>query len=316
MRLDPHTLPPGPAGAAAHRRRARCRRPRLGGDTIAAGIGRAGRRRLRRADLRPPGRRRRPARRDVWTDRYDDDGTLGVLGDDDGYPDDPATGETDIDEDGARRHRFVVIGLPLLALARRGRPGLVARASRVLSVAGNVDDVEGSTPSASAPGRRLGQRGAPRPRPARPIAIAGADVFDPGGDGEPENPDDVPLAFDGDPATAWSTLEYRGSPAFGNLKDGVGLLLDLGGAQEVAGVDADQHHARRDRGDPGRATRPAPTLDGFTPAADGTIEDDDRVRLRGAGHRPRTCWSGSPAWCRARAASPPTSPRSTVQAAG
>ena len=53
-------------------------------------------------------------------------------------------------------------------------------------------------------------------------------MFDPEGDGEPENDSDVPLAFDGDPSTAWSTLEYRGSPDFGNLKDGVGLLLDLG----------------------------------------------------------------------------------------
>ena len=53
-------------------------------------------------------------------------------------------------------------------------------------------------------------------------------MFDPFGDGEPENDDDVPLSFDGDPATAWSTLSYRGSPAFGNLKPGVGVLYDLG----------------------------------------------------------------------------------------
>jgi eukaryotic-like serine/threonine-protein kinase len=46
----------------------------------------------------------------------------------------------------------------------------------------------------------------------------------------------VQLAFDGDTATSWSTYEYRGSPAFGNLKDGVGLLLDLGSAQELAAV--------------------------------------------------------------------------------
>jgi len=37
----------------------------------------------------------------------------------------------------------------------------------------------------------------------------------------------VPLAFDGNPATAWTTEHYN-SPAFGNLKDGVGLWVDLG----------------------------------------------------------------------------------------
>lgn len=68
------------------------------------------------------------------------------------------------------------------------------------------------------------------------MTIAGGEVFDPQGDGDPDHPEDVPLAFDGDAATAWSTYEYRGSPAFGNLKDGVGLLLDLGSAQDLAAV--------------------------------------------------------------------------------
>ena len=68
------------------------------------------------------------------------------------------------------------------------------------------------------------------------VPIAGGDVFDPQGDGDPDNPGDAALAFDGDTATSWSTYEYRGSPAFGNLKDGVGLLLDLGSAQDIAAV--------------------------------------------------------------------------------
>ena len=49
-------------------------------------------------------------------------------------------------------------------------------------------------------------------------------MFDPFGDGEPENDDEVPLAYDGDPSTAWTTLDYRGSADFGNLKHGVGVL--------------------------------------------------------------------------------------------
>ena len=91
---------------------------------------------------------------------------------------------------------------------------------------------EGSTPSASAPAD-----GSAGTAPAGTAAtIVGAEVFDPQGDGDPDHPEDAPLAFDGDPATAWSTYEYRGSPAFGNLKDGLGLLLDLGDPQQVAGV--------------------------------------------------------------------------------
>jgi hypothetical protein len=50
--------------------------------------------------------------------------------------------------------------------------------------------------------------------------------FDPEGDGQ-ENPDQVALAVDRDPSTAWMTSTYRSS-AFGGLKHGVGLLIDLG----------------------------------------------------------------------------------------
>jgi hypothetical protein len=82
----------------------------------------------------------------------------------------------------------------------------------------------------------------------------------------------VPLAYDDDPATSWSTLEYRGSPAFGNLKDGVGLLLDLGESKKLSGVTLSSTV-------PGAtveirtAERPADKLDGFTVAAHGTIGD-------------------------------------------
>jgi hypothetical protein len=235
----------------------------VGGDTIAAGSVAPSTGAYAGAGSADPA-----ATRYVWTDR-DEDGALGVLGQDDhDYPADPATGDTDIDEDGARRHRFVVIGLPLIALAV-----VVALAvwlgKSVLSVAGNVDDVEGSTPTAGSPTTGTSES-APAPAGSA-IPIAGGGVFDPGGDGQPENTDEVPLAFDGDPATAWSTFTYRGSPAFGNLKDGVGLLLDLGGAQAVSGVEV-------------TSTSPGATveirvadavgteLNSFTPVADGTIE--------------------------------------------
>jgi hypothetical protein len=274
VRLDPHALPPVPpvrpvTGAPLPP-------AALGGDTIAAGTVAPD-----SGAYAAPGHRARSANdpaptRDVWTDGYGDDADLGVLGADERYRTGgyagPPTG--DIDEDGARRHRFVVIGLPLIALVV-----VVALAvwlgKSVLSVAGNVDEVEGSTPSVGG-SSAAANGGSSAPAPAgSAIPVVGADLFDPGGDGEAENPERVELALDGDPATSWSTFTYRGSPAFGNLKDGVGLLLDLGGAREVAGVELTSDT-------PGAnveirvGERAGTELDAFTPAADGTIEGTTR----------------------------------------
>lgn len=57
--------------------------------------------------------------------------------------------------------------------------------------------------------------------------------FDPQGDGA-EDPGGVGLAVDDDPSTQWTTDTYHGNPRFGGLKDGVGLLLDLGRPKTVA----------------------------------------------------------------------------------
>jgi len=69
------------------------------------------------------------------------------------------------------------------------------------------------------------------------IQVAGATSFDPPPQGSgDENPTEAPLAIDGDPSTAWSTLTYFSSATFGGAKPGVGLVLDLGGAREVRAV--------------------------------------------------------------------------------
>jgi hypothetical protein len=60
-------------------------------------------------------------------------------------------------------------------------------------------------------------------------------AFDPQGDGA-ENDDLVGAVTDGDLGTAWRSECYR-SPAFGNLKDGVGIVIDLGASQDVGGLD-------------------------------------------------------------------------------
>jgi hypothetical protein len=87
----------------------------------------------------------------------------------------------------------------------------------------------------------LGAGGDPATSPtARTSAVPVRAVsdFDPEADPPEENPADAPLAVDGDPATSWSTVTYRGRPDLGGLKDGVGLLLDLGDDVAVAQVRA------------------------------------------------------------------------------
>ncbi|MGY1637089.1 hypothetical protein ACI78V_10590 [Geodermatophilus sp. SYSU D00742] len=162
-------------------------------------------------------------------------GGFGVDEDDDhGYDGDAAFHPEDGDEPSPARRRLLVIGLPLAALAI-----VVALAwwfgSSVLSVAGSVDAENAGAPTPPAGTAPAEDDGAPATE-GPPATIVDGTVLDPGGDGEPENADDVPLSFDGDPATAWSTLTYRGSPAFGNLKDGVGVVYDLGSEQALAGV--------------------------------------------------------------------------------
>jgi hypothetical protein len=166
------------------------------------------------------------------------------------------------------RRRLMVIGLPLLALVV-----VVALAlwigNTLLSVTGSVDDNLGSTPSGGG-----ASSNAPAQQPVAagdPVQIANAEVFDPFGDGQPENNADVPQSFDGDPATAWSTVNYRGSPAFGNLKPGVGVVYDLGSEQQIAGVTVTS--AR-----PGASVEirtgdaPDGQLDSYATAGSGTIK--------------------------------------------
>jgi hypothetical protein len=57
-----------------------------------------------------------------------------------------------------------------------------------------------------------------------------ANGFDPLSSSDPGNEDDAgaQFAIDGDPTTFWHTQYYQGSPAFGGLKKGSGLILDMG----------------------------------------------------------------------------------------
>jgi eukaryotic-like serine/threonine-protein kinase len=266
VRMSPDTLPPVPAVRPVTQADAALSAGALGGDTIDAGTvaPRAGAYAASRGAAGGP-----PTPADAWSEEEDepfgglaDDAARGYDYDDDRLPD---------DEDGASRNTLVVVGLPLLALAL-----VIALAwwigSALLSVSADVDG-QGSTPTASAPAEDTPADQTPV---GEAIPVAGATVFDPFGDGEPENDQDTPLTIDDDPATAWSTLTYRGSPAFGNLKPGVGLLLDLGDAQSVAAVTVTSTT-------PGAtveirtADAPADDLDGFTAVTDGTVENETEL---------------------------------------
>ena len=72
--------------------------------------------------------------------------------------------------------------------------------------------------------------------PLMPVQVASASSFDPYPGSGDEHPEQVPLAYDGDRSTVWETFTYRGNPALGGLKDGVGLLFDLGRRKAVRSV--------------------------------------------------------------------------------
>ncbi|WP_228473941.1 protein kinase family protein, partial [Streptomyces calidiresistens] len=96
---------------------------------------------------------------------------------------------------------------------------------------------ESAAPQRPAPGT-TDEEGVPaeeEPEPG-PVEIARVVDFDPFGSGGSQNPSAAPLAVDGDPETFWHTRNYFG-PGFGNLKPGLGLVLDLGESRSVGSVE-------------------------------------------------------------------------------
>jgi cytoskeletal protein RodZ len=83
---------------------------------------------------------------------------------------------------------------------------------------------------------------APRASPTAPtvpvqaLTPVSATAFGPGGTVDGDNPQNAPLAIDGDPSTAWQTDWYT-TAAFGNLKTATGLLLYMGHRITLTGVE-------------------------------------------------------------------------------
>jgi hypothetical protein len=148
----------------------------------------------------------------------------------------------------------VVVGL-VLALWQLSR----------IAVPRPVSDAVAST-TASAPAV-TSSAPAPAPSPAAApvtptvLPVTAISALDPQGGGE--SSETAPRAIDGDPATAWESQRYN-SATFAGLKDGMGLLLDLGVEVDVTQVQLS------DGGDGGSVsllTAPGPALDGSTPVA-------------------------------------------------
>nr|WP_139238379.1 protein kinase family protein [Streptomyces aidingensis] len=118
---------------------------------------------------------------------------------------------------------------------------------------------------------------APQPSPTPdPVEIAAVHDFDPWGDGQ--DPDAVGNVLDGDPETYWQTKNYFG-PGFGNLKEGVGLLLDLGESRSVSAVEVSAVGGAHDvqlmvpaasAGQAGGNSTLPSSLDQFAPIAEGS----------------------------------------------
>ncbi|MBN3929303.1 serine/threonine protein kinase [Streptomyces verrucosisporus] len=97
--------------------------------------------------------------------------------------------------------------------------------------------LKGGEPPAPDPGQsEIEQQKQPETAPTgRPVEISLAKDFDPFGGDPTENSDQVGNAIDGDAGTFWQSMYYN-SAKFGNLKDGVGLVLDLGESRQISTV--------------------------------------------------------------------------------
>jgi hypothetical protein len=84
--------------------------------------------------------------------------------------------------------------------------------------------------SAASPGNSGGNSASPSEKVTtlQPVQAGGFDALGLASDPGNENNDEAPAAIDSNPQTAWHTQFYLGSAAFGNLKKGTGLLLDMG----------------------------------------------------------------------------------------
>lgn len=125
----------------------------------------------------------------------------------------------------------VLLGWQLVTTALNSRHATVKTATAVASASASPSGVA-ATPTPS-PGTSASPSSG-----QQVLRIADAGDFDPLGDGG-EHPNLIHDAYDKDAGTAWTTMQYRGSPYLGNIKSGVGMWIDLGTAMPVTSVGLD-----------------------------------------------------------------------------
>lgn len=107
-----------------------------------------------------------------------------------------------------------------------------------VALAATLAYIVGRASTGTDPGRPpVPSEDAPTAGRVEPLRIVGVRDFDPEGSDREENPADTRFTFDGKRGTGWRTSEYYSRADLGGLKDGVGLLVDLGGARLVSSVE-------------------------------------------------------------------------------
>jgi hypothetical protein len=113
-------------------------------------------------------------------------------------------------------------------------------------------------------------------------------------DGDRDQGEGVEAVIDGNASTGWSTNTYYNDPGFGNLKPGMGILIDLGEAVEVASVRVQMTSAGATVGllagdeDPGDSSEGDQAIvDGFTELAAPVADADTNIELQAGGEATR-----------------------------
>ncbi|MBM6401263.1 protein kinase family protein [Phycicoccus sonneratiae] len=102
---------------------------------------------------------------------------------------------------------------------------------------GGLTPTSSGTPTASPSPSGSASGGTDGGAAPEPLAILKVEAYDPGGDGA-ENNNLTPKTYDGDTSTGWSSENYR-TDAFGGLKKGLGLIVDLGPNKKPQNVQLD-----------------------------------------------------------------------------
>ncbi|MCD0442093.1 protein kinase family protein [Glycomyces sp. A-F 0318] len=113
-------------------------------------------------------------------------------------------------------------------------------------------------------------------------------------DGDRDQGEGVEAVIDGNASTGWSTNTYYNDPAFGNLKPGMGILIDLGEEQEVASVRVQMTSAGATVGllagdeDPGDSSDGDQAIvDDFSVLAEPVEDADTNIELQTGGEATR-----------------------------